>query len=273
MESWTNIKDTDYVISSWGRVKHVNGKFLNPRKVKSCNGYEGYWNICLIINKKQCNRSIHTLMLNCFKSDHAPSYTEILNNKKTGRPSKSRVKASTYIVKKVKQVEFIDGNRNNLWLDNLKFRDSDIKRRFKHAYNPKYANVFYTGDTLINLINKNTTSKFKKDNDAVIAHLKGNSDPLWKVMNDYESQYISALNNVLLKSTKGPKRKENALSKHDFVIDAQVKILNKVTKGRYTGHNFKAWSKKVVEKYLVQYFFIQKKKSEWIKDKTQTFIG
>lgn len=275
MEEFIKIEGTEYEISSYGNLKDKNGKVRAPIKPKSSNGYEAYYLHRIRINGKQTTRAAHVLMFNAFKKSEVIKTPETLGLRrkgKLGRPSKGVM--SKRIHRDIKQVRFIDGNRENLFVDNLKSADKDLKKRFKQWYKPKYSNVFYTGESLIIFIQKNTTPRNKADNGIVIDFLKGNEAALWNLLNKYREMHKKHLQIYLKRNVnQGKKRKESTFQLDDFITDCQIKIIGKVKKGRFDGIAFKAWSCAVMKSYLQRHFFIQKEKSKWLRDKTESFIN
>jgi len=268
MEEWKVIPNTAYELSTLGNIRY-HGLYEIPKRKNSA----GQWAVKLNIDGKPIVKAVHQLMADIFLPDWRLPYLVRGNvHEKRGRPSRKQVKyrAENYEVKLSKYVVFKDGNSDNLSLDNIKF----LRLAKGSAYKPKYKNVFYTGQALIELINKNTTKSNSEDNRLIIEYLNGNSNSIGKLFMKYQNAHKVGISIFLKKKAKGyegKKRKENAMQIDDFIIESQMKIMTKIKNGRFDGKNFKAWSIKLMEKYIEQFFVKQSKKD--LIDKTQTFIG
>lgn len=267
---WKKYLNTNYYVSTDGRVKYLEHWELP--KIKKNNT----WIVNIKIDGISKKRYVHCLMAEVFKKDFRIPYLETNGiHGKSGRPSRNKIKAisNNYDLKYSKYLYFIDGNRDNLNLDNIEFIRSIKTKRI--VYSPKYNNVFYVGETLINQIIKNTNNSNKQDNDIIIKYLRGDNNSIGvlfqKYYNIHKSSLILTLKNI--GSVNGKKRKEDAMELDDFIIECQIKIMSKIKKGRFDGVDFKKWSSMLVQKYLVQYFVIQNRKKKFLMDKTQSFIG
>lgn len=274
---------TNYEISTDGRVR--NKKTLKIRKLEKIKitnyGKEGYWTVALKHNKKVYRRQIHNLMMTAFKKDdrlpffRRPSsfkHTQSIGNP-GGRPSKNKAKHIPREIGYGITVEFIDGDRNNLNIENLKWFEPAVIKKDSFIYNPKYANVFYSGPALINQININTTNNNKEDNRIIIKFLEGDNNIIGKLFIKYEKYHKDTLKIFINKNKRKStfKRKEAVLTLEDFIIESQIKILGKIKKGRFNGIDFKSWTGNVMLNYLRQYFQIERSKQ--LRDRTETFIS
>ena len=138
-EIFEKIDGLGYEVSCFGRVRNIiTKKVLKPKKPKTSNGYEAYWQVSMKVNEKRTNKLIHNLMLIAFKKDdRLPILNNITGKNKIGRPSRASMKYREYNVTYPKGGVFIDGDRNNLHIDNLKWADSSAKKHDKYIYNPK----------------------------------------------------------------------------------------------------------------------------------------
>lgn len=280
MEEWRKIDNFDYEISTLGNVRKLDGTEVKKHKPKDCNGYEAYWQVRL--KKKSggaTNKNVHTLMMNTFKPDDRLNYQlPVKGSCKRGRPSKTKRAAMEYYTIENKKVYFKDGNRNNLNIDNLSYYNEFIRKRFGYIFNPKYNNVFYTGDALIKLIEINTNDENRSDNEAILKFLKGDESALWNLFIKYKEDIrrivIIKLREKENKKTSrfNKKKKEDIYEFDDFYIESQIKAVNKIKKGRFGGNgSFIAWMASLVTHYIQQSWVVRKNKG--LIDKTHTYIS
>ena len=100
MNNWKILKENnDYLINSVGQIKNKKNAILKPGKTKN-----GYYTVSLTSNKKHRTYYVHRLVAN--------NYIKNQNN--------------------YKEVNHIDGNKNNNTVDNLEW--CSRSRNLSHAY-------------------------------------------------------------------------------------------------------------------------------------------
>ena len=114
-EIWKGIKGFDgrYQVSTWGRVKGVNGRILKPYV-----NHNGYLKVGLMKDGADHKKRVHRLVAEAFIPNH-------LN---------------------LPEVNHIDGNKRNNSVTNLEWVDGEMNRRhneeFREAVNLGWSNEF-----------------------------------------------------------------------------------------------------------------------------------
>lgn len=268
-EDFKVIEGSEYKVSNFGNVISPRGEIVNRFILNKSYAVD------IVVNGKRSKKAVHDLMMMSFKKDERfPKIKRGLFKGKMGRPSKKLASKGNYNIVFSKHAVPIDGNWLNLRLDNFKWADKSIKNEYYYNTGKKYANVFYTGDVLIKQIQNNTSDHNKKDNDIVIDFLRGNDSAIWNLFLKYNDVYKAVLKKYLNEHSKNDskKRKESHLQLDDFIIEAQMKMINKIKKGRYCsiGGGFKSWSCHVIKHYFQRYLEIQRNKE--LKDKIDVFF-